>query len=65
MKSIGKMVVLVGTLIVSAFMVGTGSAAEDDLAPLNGSRSYVRVGPKGGPYATFASHRRTNSCQAA
>ena len=36
-----------------------------DLAPLNGSRSYVRVWPKGGPYATFASYHRTNSCQAA
>ena len=36
-----------------------------DLAPLNGSRSYVWVGPKGGPYATFASHRRTDSRQAA
>ena len=29
-----------------------------DLAPLNGSRSYVRVGPKGGPYATFASYHQ-------
>lgn len=34
-----------------------------DLAPLNGSRSYVRVGPKGGPYATSASHHRTVCCQ--
>lgn len=39
--------------------------SHSDLAPLNGSRSYGRVWPKGGPYATFASHRRTNSCQAA
>jgi hypothetical protein len=36
-----------------------------DLAPLNGSRSSGRVGPKGGRYATSASHRRTNSQQTA
>lgn len=37
---------------------------ESDLPPLNESRSYVRVGPKGGPYATSPSHRRTDSRQA-
>ncbi len=36
-----------------------------DLPPLNGSRSYVRVWPKGGPYATSSSHRRTDPRQAA
>jgi hypothetical protein len=35
-----------------------------DLAPLNGSRSYARVGPEGGADATIASHRRTDSCEA-
>ncbi len=29
MKSNGQMIALVGTLILSAFMVGTGSAAEE------------------------------------
>ena len=36
-----------------------------DVAPLNGSRSYVRVGPKGGLYATSASYRRTDPRQIA
>jgi len=36
-----------------------------DLAPLNGSRSYGRVGPKGGLHAAAASHRRTDSRQIA
>src|SRR5215472_16813621 len=36
-----------------------------DLAPLNWSRSCGRVGPKGGPHATFASYRRTDPWQIA
>jgi len=36
-----------------------------DLAPLIRSTLYVRVGPKGGPYATFPSHRRTDPRQIA
>ena len=37
----------------------------NDLAPLNGSTLYVRVGPKGGLYATSASYRRTDPRQIA
>jgi endonuclease YncB( thermonuclease family) len=37
---------------------------QSDLPPLNRSRSFVRVWSKGGPYATSASHRRTDHHQA-